>query len=102
MQIEPVVTLASLVDHPDAEMMGINELVQNNYDQDMETRYVIMSAVDQGDSIEEVEELTVTGVELVSQGMWCGGRLYDEGTIAAFTVKGREGLWAFDKLVPEE
>ena len=94
--IEPVVTIASLVDHPDAELMNLPELVSNNYLDDMEKLYVPMSTVDQGDSFIERESIEVTGSQTVPLGTWCGGRLYAEGECQAFTVKNLDGLWTYE------
>ena len=100
--IEPVVTLTSLLTHPDADDMGLNELVDNGYKDDMDDHFVSMSTVDEGDSFEEVDELIITDVKKIDNSMWCSGRLYDEGTIVVFSVKGREGLWTTDNLQWEE
>ncbi len=97
-QIEPVVTLSSLLAHPDADDMGLKELISNGYLDDMKDHYVPMSAVDQGESFEDVEELTILEASIIGNSMWCRGRLYDEGQIVALKVKGREGLWTVNTL----
>lgn len=101
--IEPVVTLASLITHPNADEAGLNELIENGYAEDMEDVYVPMSMFDDGSSIEMVDAVSaITSIKQVPNAMWFGNCLYTEGSILAFTLTTRDGLWTFSEIIGKE
>lgn len=95
-----VIAMSTLIDDPRAGEFGITELVENGYADDMADLFINMDQLDEGESIETVDEVTVTEMTTVPIGTWFNdGRLYTEHEIFAFKLKDRDGWWTFSDMI---
>ena len=86
--------------------LGLDELVENGYEEDMTELYTGAMGYAVVDGVAETVDLSVAfagvqeivDLELVEYGVWMRGRLFDEGHLAA--VRLRDGsLWTRTKMV---